>query len=163
MFDRNADQLVKETRDASRHAVSHRQYQVGCAILAFNETTDECQIFTGVNIKPFEGETPKFCAVQGALSSAFSKGFKTIVAVATAGPAESDDATGKEAETVQLCCVCRWLFYHLEQNLETIIITTLNGEGPTIQTTLHEVIVQYGTAIPAKDYMQITMSSREQS
>lgn len=130
------DMLVATARAASLRNKSYRNFQVGCAVLAWDGET--YRMFVGANAKPIEGG-PKICAEQVAVMSAIAAGFETIVIIVMAGTPQPDDTSGIATTTLHPCFNCRTIFGAILPH-DTPVTTVHNHSGPTEQHTLEAII-----------------------
>lgn len=92
-------------RKAAFQGVNHRDFCVGCAILAYNGY--EYRVFWGANWMPYPSPGPKICAEINALHKAWDAGFYEIIGIVVAGLPQKDEASGKYPKTLPPCANCR--------------------------------------------------------
>ncbi|MBI4363380.1 MAG: hypothetical protein HY545_00850 [Candidatus Doudnabacteria bacterium] len=97
--------LKSIAREAAYLGDNHRDFLVGCAILAYNG--HEYGIFWGANFMPFTKPGPKICAEINALRNTRRAGFQEIIAIVVAGLPQKDEVTGKTPRTLPPCVDCR--------------------------------------------------------
>lgn len=136
--------LAALARKVAKNADSHRNFLVGCAILAFNGK--RYKIFTGVNIKCEKGNAPKVCAEQGALSAAKAAGYLEIIAIVVAGIPQFDEKLEKIPLTLPPCKNCRRIFGKAKGvSGETIVNTVHLTEKIAEQRTFAQLLQKYAT------------------
>ena len=108
-------QVLKEKASGARtHAISYRNFRVGCAVLAVNPNTRKekrrWRIFTGYNIKVAQDARP-ICAEQIAVHSAREAGHTKIIGIVVVGvpqaPEEDPRITDREQQSLGPCKECR--------------------------------------------------------
>ncbi|MFA5954544.1 MAG: hypothetical protein WC817_03360 [Patescibacteria group bacterium] len=152
--------LVQKAYDASKLAISYRDFRVGCAVLAWRprrQSAEPWQIdedpadylcnrwatFTGANLKP-EKSGPKICAEQIAVNSARMAHYTRIIGIVVVGEPQSDDDSGLTHDTLHPCVICRRLLAALpEMRSDTRILTGgLHGDRIRIREYSFEELLK---------------------
>ncbi|OGF26707.1 hypothetical protein A2477_00965 [Candidatus Falkowbacteria bacterium RIFOXYC2_FULL_47_12] len=133
-YEKQKASLVEGAREALKHGISYRNFNVGCTVLAWSDQKQEYKVFVGANLKAGAG-TVKVCAERVAIMSAVSAGYSFIAAIVVCGESQKDEASGIESPTLHPCDVCRETLYHLivhDERFETVV------EFDTILLTVHK-------------------------
>lgn len=107
VFGANVLHALHRAREARELAVSYRRFDVGAALMAFKLQPATMQIFAGVNIKPEQESVINIHAEQLALQKIKDFGADIITIVAVVGELQEDTQSGRLAETLHPCGLCR--------------------------------------------------------
>lgn len=102
---------LHRAREARELAVSYRKFDVGAAVMSFILKPPTMQYFAGVNIKPEKDSAINIHAEQLALQKIKDFGGKVITIVAVVGELQEDTQSGRLAETLHPCGLCRKKLY----------------------------------------------------
>jgi cytidine deaminase len=107
VFGANVLLALHRAREAREHAISYRDFTVGAALMAFKLFPATMQIHAGVNIKPEQDSVINVHAEQLALQKIKDFGGDIITIVAVVGELQEDTQSGRLAETLHPCGLCR--------------------------------------------------------
>lgn len=92
---------------ARKLAVSYRDFNVGASVMTFKLNPPESVFYTGINIKPEQESVINVHAEQLALQKIKDFGGQVITVVAVVGELQADTQSGRLAETLHPCGLCR--------------------------------------------------------
>lgn len=92
---------------ARKLAVSYRNFNVGASVMTFKLNPPESVFYTGINIKPEQESVINVHAEQLALQKIKDFGGQVITMVAVVGELQADTQSGRLAETLHPCGLCR--------------------------------------------------------
>ncbi len=107
IFGANVLFALHRAREARELAVSYRKFDVGAAVMSFILNPPTMQVFAGVNIKPEKESVINIHAEQLALQKINDFGGDVITIVAVVGELQEDTQSGRLAETLHPCGLCR--------------------------------------------------------
>lgn len=146
--------LVDLAREAARKkSRSHRQFTVGCSIMAYQTGMYEktglwapwYKMFTGANIKPDPGSNgPNIHAEEIAIGAAIQEDYDLIVAIVLAGETQEDHVSGLIMPTLHPCGRCRIFFESLPEVKSDTIIMSVGLESDVCEImTFEEVLIRH--------------------
>lgn len=154
-FENFLPQMVQRAMvDCDRSGVSHRNFKVGCSLLAYNESTDaevvevkNLLVYDSGNYTPRPRQSPdeeKQCAERRAVRYSWYEGSTPVVGMVVASEKlQADEISGLDAPVLHPCSACRELF-----------LETLNSGGARPDTQI--VLVKFKTEVKGgeKHYIQ---------
>lgn len=129
--------LVEMARRAREKAISWRNFQVGCALLAFRSTGalsagERLRVFTGANMKVAQ-DVRTVCAEAIAIGAARAARYDRITAMVICGTPQKEDGCPAEYPTLHPCRDCRALFRALPEVRPNTRIITITPNGETFE------------------------------
>jgi cytidine deaminase len=99
--------------EASRRAMSYRNFNVGCAVFAHRGNAEQpWGIFAGANVKVEQDSRP-MCAEMTAIFAAYHALYEIIVGIAVFGSPQEDHASGLHPKHLHPCGECRKVMQRL--------------------------------------------------
>ncbi len=99
--------VLRQAQSSSHSAISWRNFPVGCAAIATNESHDRFDLVTGYNVKPTAYSGLNIHAEQMLVERARRYSLSRILALAVIGEPQQDTQSGRTAPTLHPCGLCR--------------------------------------------------------
>lgn len=153
---------LHRAREARELAVSYRKFDVGAAVMSFILNPPTMQIFAGVNIKPEKDSVINIHAEQLALQKIRDFGGDVITIVAVVGELQEDTQSGRLAETLHPCGLCRGKLDEsgLVDPKKSLIVSAL-PDLRTIEMYSFEALEQFHTHNNADGIFRVQLPEME--
>ena len=150
--------FVDLARDAAaRRAVSYRQFHVGAALYAGNDTFSDVATIDGANTK-VRAEEPKRCAEMSVLDQVKALGFSRVLGMVIAGTSDRDEikaVNGRATPTLHPCAECRAQMADSGLFEDSSLIVTVSTESDVYQVHNYGELQDYWQ----RDELQTTTRS----
>ena len=131
-FVKRGPRMIDMARQASKLAISYRNFRVGASALVVNPSGQIAK-FKAANLKPYP-DGPKQCAENALLSAVQKQGFNKVVGLFVTGPPQLDSASGMLLPTLHPCSDCRTLLAEHPAITDETVITTVNPQYDWFET-----------------------------